>query len=121
MEAAPPKDSPDHDWAGYDLVVVGSGFYGLTVAEHQDIGPCESRAVFAFRQRAGRAEERFIQRDLSSGGIPDVASAVLGALQVMNGAVTFTPNVCCHSSSVTSANGFTTAIPALFTRTSIGS
>lgn len=35
MEAAAPKDgeSAGCNWAGYDLVVVGSGFYGLTVAE----------------------------------------------------------------------------------------
>ena len=37
-----------------------------------------------------------------------------------NGAVTFTPTVCSHSIDVISVNGFTIAMPALFTSKSIG-
>src|SRR5438045_9733521 len=36
-----------------------------------------------------------------------------------NGAVTFTPTVCSHSIDVISVNGFTIAIPAVFTSKSI--
>src|SRR6478735_10128996 len=38
-----------------------------------------------------------------------------------NGAVTFTPTVCSHSIDVISVNGFTIAMPALFTSNSMAS
>ncbi|CAN6484124.1 unnamed protein product [Victoria cruziana] len=62
------------------------------VTEHQDVGPRERVALWAARQRAGEAAGGFIDHGHERLGAPDdrlAALLCLGALQVVDGAVTF--------------------------------
>lgn len=57
------------------------------IVEHEDIGPCQSAAGRAPRQRTEQSALRRVDFELESIGGPDGRGAGVQALQVVNGAV----------------------------------